>query len=388
VEVRSGGELADAARAFNEMAEQLQRSYEALARSERRYRLLADNATDIIWTADLDLRLTYVSPAATAHLGYSVGELMGPWGDRFMPGAARRRLRQAVERVLAREAAAGGPAAGEEPLELELTRRDGTPLWVEVRLSVLRDGAGAPVGVLGASRDVTERHRLAQLKADFVALTTHQLRTPLAGMKWLLELAGEAPELTGETRGYVRDVADQVDRLLEIVNNLLDGAQLESGAVRLAVAPTDLAILTEKVLADFEHAARALGHTVSLAVAPGLPPVLADPQLLRQALTNLVGNAVKYTPAGGRIEIAIERCGDAARWQVRDTGIGVPATARPRLFEKFYRADNASRMAPEGTGLGLYLARLIVERLGGRIWCESEEGRGATFAFTLPLEGA
>jgi signal transduction histidine kinase len=118
------------------------------------------------------------------------------------------------------------------------------------------------------------------------------------------------------------------------------------------------------------------------------PMVMADPQLLRQAIVNLTSNALKYTPSGGDISIRVERENDRkARWTITDSGIGIPKTALGRLFEKFYRADNVHAVETEGTGLGLYLVRLIIERLAGQVWCESEEGRGSAFIFTLPISG-
>jgi len=114
--------------------------------------------------------------------------------------------------------------------------------------------------------------------------------------------------------------------------------------------------------------------------------VMAEPQLLRQAIVNLASNALKYTSSGGDISIRIERDNDrTVRWTITDSGVGIPKTALGRLFEKFYRADNVHTVETEGTGLGLYLVRLIIERLGGAVWCESEEGRGSAFIFTLPM---
>ncbi|OLC33418.1 MAG: hypothetical protein AUH81_14365 [Candidatus Rokubacteria bacterium 13_1_40CM_4_69_5] len=113
--------------------------------------------------------------------------------------------------------------------------------------------------------------------------------------------------------------------------------------------------------------------------------MLADPQLLRQAILNLASNAIKYTRPGGEIALRMSREASSVLWAIQDSGIGIPQEAQRRLFEKFYRADNVYTIETEGTGLGLYLVRLIVERFGGRVWCESEEGQGATFLFTLPL---
>ena len=133
---------------------------------------------------------------------------------------------------------------------------------------------------------------------------------------------------------------------------------------------------------------REKGHTVTVDSAPDLPDVTSDPQLLRQVLMNLLSNAIKYTPPGGEICIRMGQDGRSLRWSIRDSGIGIPKASAARLFEKFYRADNVHTVDTEGTGLGLYLVRLIVERFGGTVTCDSEEGRGTTFTVMLPLAGA
>jgi two-component system phosphate regulon sensor histidine kinase PhoR len=126
------------------------------------------------------------------------------------------------------------------------------------------------------------------------------------------------------------------------------------------------------------------GHRLSFIPTDEVQTVWVDPQLIRQVIINLVANAATYTPPGGEIIIDMHQEESAIRWAIKDSGIGIPATALPRLFEKFYRAENALTIETEGTGLGLYLVRLILEQFGGRIWCESEEGKGASFLFTLP----
>jgi signal transduction histidine kinase len=153
----------------------------------------------------------------------------------------------------------------------------------------------------------------------------------------------------------------------------------------VATTPVDLEALTRDVLAETAVLVQEKGHRVSLAGAAGAAPVAADAQLLRQVVLNLVSNAIKYTPDGGAIEIRLEPDAGMLRWSIRDSGIGVPLSSQARLFEKFYRAENVATLETEGTGLGLYLVRLIMEQLDGRVWCESEEGAGATFLFTLPL---
>ena len=251
-----------------------------------------------------------------------------------------------------------------------------------------QDSAGEPCGFTLTFHDVTHEREVSRMKSDFVSFVTHQLRTPLAGIKWMLELTAQEPEIPADAASYVEDAREAAQRLIQLVNDLLDISRLEQGKLTVAARTVDLGELTREVLAETAGLVREKGHRLSLSGDAAAPPVTADVQLLRQVVTNLVSNAIKYTPAGGLIEIQIEPDGRALRWSIRDSGIGIPRSSQAKLFEKFYRAENVSTLETEGTGLGLYLVRLIMEQLEGRVWCESEEGAGATFRFTLPLAEA
>jgi two-component system phosphate regulon sensor histidine kinase PhoR len=268
---------------------------------------------------------------------------------------------------------------GAGDLELPALRR--TLHWVS---QPTKDSAGATCGFTLTFHDVTQEREVSRMKSDFVSFVTHQLRTPLAGIRWMLELAAQDPDVPADAASYVQDAREAAQRLIQLVNDLLDISRLERGKLTVTATPTDLGELTRGVLAETAGLVQGKGHRVSLAGDADAPRVLADPQLLRQVVVNLVSNAIKYTPEAGTIEIRLEADGPALRWSIRDSGIGVPALSLPKLFDKFYRADNVVTLETEGTGLGLYLVRLIMEHLGGRVWCQSEEGAGATFLFTLP----
>src|SRR5262249_25934692 len=153
---------------------------------------------------------------------------------------------------------------------------------------------------------------------------THQLRTPLAGIKWMLELAAQDPDIPAESASYVQDAREAAQRLIELVNDLLDISRLERGKLSVALKPVDLGALTRDVLAETAVLAQEKRHRVSLAGDAGIPTALADEQLLRQVVVNLLSNAIKYTPEGGAIDVRLERDADALRWSIHDSGIGIP----------------------------------------------------------------
>jgi PAS domain S-box-containing protein len=267
--------------------------------------------------------------------------------------------------------------------EYRFRKADGTYAWVFDRGYVVRAG-GAPRRMIASMMDITARKEAERMKSDFVSFVSHQLRTPLSGMNWMLELANDTPGLPETARDYIAEARESADRLGGLVNDLLDVSRLESGRLALALEPVQLGELTRSVLDESRALVEAKGHQLRLELSEAAPSVLADAQLMRQAVANLMSNAIKYTPAGGTIEVVLAQEDGHLRWQVKDSGIGIPKAAQPRLFEKFYRADNALAMETEGTGLGLNLVRLIIEQFGGTVWCDSEEGHGATFGFAVP----
>jgi signal transduction histidine kinase len=224
----------------------------------------------------------------------------------------------------------------------------------------------------------------AQIAADFVGFATHQLRTPLSGVKWLLELAARDDTVGDETRAYIADARSATERLIRLVNEMLTVSRLETGRMPLKQEPLALDRLTCSVLDEVAPIVRDKGLRVSTVGLTGTPAVIGDPHFVQRVVHTLVSNALRYTPAGGTVAISLCADGDLVAWTVRDSGIGIPAEQQGRVFEKFHRADNVLTLDTDGLGLGLALARLVVERLGGRIAFESVEGQGSTFSFTLP----
>ena len=349
-----------------------------LDEAERKYREIVEQSLHGMYQTTPEGRIISVNPAFARTLGYDTSaEILnfeGRMADQlYVEPGRREEFRKLIE--------AKGAILG---FEARMRRKDGVVIWVSIDARAVRDRSGAIKYYEGSLVDITDRKEAEQMKSDFVSFATHQLRTPLAGIKWLLELA-QAPELPEEIASYIQDARASADRLIRLVNDLLDVSRHESGRLTTNPQPTDLAAVSSQVVGELLLLAREKNQHLELEPAPGLPPVMVDPKLAREVILNLVSNALRYTPEGGAVTIRMHADDGAVEWAVRDTGIGIPASAQNRLFEKFYRADNAFVVHTEGTGLGLYLVRLIVERSGGLVWCESTEGVGSTFRFTLPI---
>jgi PAS domain S-box-containing protein len=269
--------------------------------------------------------------------------------------------------------------AGERPLTFPIEGPAGE-LWLSLT------AAAFPHGVVYAFRDLTEEHAVEQLRTDFVSTVSHELRTPLAaiyGAAMTLQREDVVLE-PDQQQGMLGVIAGESERLARIVNDILLASRLDSGAATVKIGRADAVTLAQGVVAA---ASTHLPAEIELVLAVPEPAVhvAADPDGLRQVLVNLVENAVKYSPGGGRVVLELERRDGRVRFAVRDGGLGIPASEHERIFEKFFRLDPNLSRGVGGTGLGLYISREIVRRMGGRIRVESEIGRGSTFSFELPL---
>lgn len=257
------------------------------------------------------------------------------------------------------------------------------------------------VGVLAATlnqmadqmdRDITALRRLEQIRKDFVANVSHELRTPLTSIKGYVEaLLDGAKDNPEEAVRFLQIILKQSNRLNLILDDLLQLSQIESGLVRFRHEPVHLSALVERTLPLIKPIADKKQQTLTMAVPPDLPPVSGDEDRLVQVLTNLLDNAVKYTPEGGAISVMAQLAPQAAdvpaevELIVADTGIGIPEADRPRVFERFYRVDKARSRELGGTGLGLSIVKHIVEGHGGRVWVEANQPTGSRFVLRLPV---
>jgi PAS domain S-box-containing protein len=352
----------------------LSRTESELRTAETRYRTIVARSVQGFYEATREGQLLSVNESLAAMLGYdSPADLRDVPAERLHVDAERRTdLWRAIQER--------GFVSG---FRSQLRRKDGRAIWVSEFARGVFDASGRCTQAEGFIEDITESVEAEQLKSDFVAFVTHQLRTPLAGIRWMVELA-QSEQVSAEAASFLEDARVSAERLIALVNDLMEITQLEEGRLRSVAEHVDLVKLTADVIAEIAPCPASRQHSV-VATGDASAIVFADPQLVRRAMANCLWNAVKYTPAGGTITVRTECDESSVRWSVRDTGIGIPLAAQRRVFEKFFRADNAQTVDTEGTGLGLYLARLIAERSGGSIACHSIENEGSTFTMVLPL---
>ncbi len=243
-----------------------------------------------------------------------------------------------------------------------------------------------PGGTVYAFRDMTDERAVEQLKTDFVSTVSHELRTPLAAIYGAaMTLRRRDVSLEEPQRDRLLDViSSESDRLARIVNDILWASRLESGRMSIAIERCDAAGIAAEV-ADISRSRLPPEIELVVSAPGGLPPVAADPDKLRQIITNLLDNAVKYSPDGGRVELEVARSGGRVRFHISDEGLGIPPAEQDRIFEKFFRLDPNLTRGVGGTGLGLYISRELVTRMNGRIWVVSDGRTGSSFFLELPI---
>jgi two-component system phosphate regulon sensor histidine kinase PhoR len=270
----------------------------------------------------------------------------------------------------------GDGTTTEETVPVEL---DGRELWLSMVAVALDEDT------VYAFRDATHERRLENLRSQFVATISHELRTPLASLHGAALTLREHDLPTQTQDDLLAMIAEQSNRLARLVEEILVAGQLDSGVLSVAADTFD----PEDLVRDVVAAARTrVGEetTIEVSLPAVLPKVHGDEERTRQVLLNLVDNAIKYSPSGGRIDVTVAAVGEWLRFSVRDEGLGIPVGEQERIFEKFYRLDPDHRRGIGGTGLGLYICRELVRSMGGRIWVESETGRGTSASFELPAE--
>lgn len=229
---------------------------------------------------------------------------------------------------------------------------------------------------------------LNKMKSEFVSVASHQLRTPLSAIKWETELllTKFKKGLSDKQLKNIENIDSLSTRMTKLVNDLLDVARIEQKRLILKRELSDLSKVAEEVCDEAMIVAKARNIEIVSNLAKNIPKISSDPNRLKMVMENLVNNAIKYTTNRGKIEIKLSKKSGILTFSVKDNGVGIPEEQHDRVFDKFFRSDNVVKYQTEGTGLGLYISKNIIEHLGGKIWFQSVEGLGSIFSFSLPIK--
>lgn len=386
-------EVASLARSINRMLDRLNRQHDSVQEeSEERYRLLVEGSNAITFESiEPQARFSFVSPQAEIMLGY-------PLKSWLEPGFLFRHVHPDDRAALLAARARSGRADKNYRCEYRLLNAAGEPVWLEEIASLQCNAAGEPLAARGILLDIRQRKlseeqirighaKLDRIKNEFVSIVSHELRTPMTSIRGSLGLVlgGVVGDLPDQARMLIDIANKNCERLVRLINDILDIEKIESGKMEFHFAVCALKPLLQ--LAIDNNRGYCDQYQVRLRLADDIPDlsVHVDPDRLMQVLTNLLSNAAKFSPAQAEVYVHVQQMGDLVRVNVRDQGIGITPEHRDRIFMKFSQVDSSDARHKGGTGLGLSISQMIIEKMNGDIGFESTSGQGSSFYIDLPV---
>lgn len=337
-------------------------------------------------TTDEKGKVSRINKAALDMLGYTEKEIIGKWFHKaIIAEDSEKHPIRPIDRAITQAIFTGKPISK----KVYYVRKDGSRFPVSLTVSpILLDKR--PVGAIEIFRDATKEEEVDRMKSEFISLASHQLRTPLSAISTYAHMLsdGYVGELNEDQSQFVDVILSSIDRMNELITTLLDISRLEAGTVAVEPKRTDLHKLIKKILHELIPKIEQKALNVDLQIKTDHTVIKTDPFLVREIYTNLVSNAIKYTPPQGKITLSLESKSQQVVFSVKDNGYGIPKSAHDRIFTKFFRADNITRTETTGSGLGLYLVKGIAESIGGEVSFTSRENRGSTFRVSLPKTDA
>ncbi|NJP05375.1 MAG: PAS domain S-box protein [Chloroflexaceae bacterium] len=358
------------------------RLYQGVLREKQRLDAMIEQSADGVMIVDPRWRITTFNKAMEHLTGWPRSEAIG----RPCAEVLAIRNNQGVNICLVDCPLQRRPHSLNPVAEGWVTTRDGRQIYVQSRYAPQTSAEGAFLGAIANVRDITQQKHEEEMQNTFVSIISHELKTPVSIIKgYAGTLQREDANWSQETlREGLRVIEEEADRLARQIQGLLDVSRIQAGGIRLDMTEWDLRLLAREVVEAFA-AQTDERFEFEMRFPDDFPPVHADYEFVRMVLTNLVSNGVKYSPEGGTIRIGGWADDEMVLVSVTDQGIGIPPEEQERIFQRFYRIDNRLRRQTQGAGLGLYLARAIIEAHGGHLMVESQPGRGSRFTFTLPV---
>ena len=371
-----------------------ERAQAELEESNAKNDAILQSIGDGLVALDTSGKVVFVNEPVHTLLGWSRKELLGKvWVDLITLLDSKGKALELKDRPFTQV------FEKEEKITANYTylRKDKSALPVSITISPIILN-GKSIGAIEVFRDITKEHEVDRMKTEFLSLASHQLRTPLSAMKWNLEmlLAGDAGKLSKEQREMTTNVDDSNERMIGLVNSLLNVSRIESGRIIVDPKMTNLRELVKEVIKEVQQKIDEKHQTLIMSVSNNLPDINIDQQLIRQVYMNILTNAIKYTPEKGEISVFISSKDKEIISQISDNGYGIPSKDKGKVFEKFYRGENITKIITDGNGLGMYLVKSVIDSSGGKIWFESHtpdeknipaSKKGTTFWFSLPKSG-
>lgn len=403
-EIVSNDEIGDLALIFNNMISQLRLSYEGLEQKvKERTQELAGKVEEIgrereklstilfsigdgILVIDSDFKIIVWNKVAESISGFSAKEVIGKKYDQILKFTNEKTGE--ITKDFIRVTMETGETQ-EMPNYTLLAKKDGSQVAVADSSAPLKDKNGNAVGCVVIFRDTTKEREVDRAKTEFVSLASHQLRTPLSAIRWYSEmlLNGDAGKLNKDQKEYMSSIDQSNLRMIDLVNALLNVSRIDMGTFAIDPKPTDFVEISESVVGELVMQIKEKDIKFTAKYGKNIPQIHADPKLVRIIIQNLLSNAVKYTPTGGKVSIVINKEEENVLLKISDTGYGIPVEAQSRIFTKLFRADNVRAKEVDGTGLGLYVVKSIIDQSGGKVWFESAENKGTVFYVTIPISG-
>lgn len=383
-DIRSGDELEDVGNSFNLMADKLTQAFQNLEKDKdlisvekNELDVVLSSVIDGIIALDFNKNIILLNKAAQNLTGFTKEE------------ASSKPIDQLIHLFSDQEEISSKYYCQENFNQpLKLVGKNGQQTKVRLLSSQVLEGVPTKLGCILILHDLSKEEELEQMKFDFVSMASHELKTPLTSIIGYLSvfLNEYKSKLPKEEFDLLNKSLASAQQLLRLVQNLLSVNKIEKEQLSVSLEPLDYYLILSKAVEDLRSQAN-LKNIVLTLIPPSspLPKVVADPLRIGEVITNLVANAINYTGAGGKVQVFTQTFPNEIITSVSDTGVGIPKEAIPHLFNKFFRVSNQLQKADKGTGLGLYIAKSIIEKLHGKIWVESEPGKGSKFCFTLPI---
>lgn len=363
---------------FSALVEEREKDVEEVKDSERYFRSLIEKSWEAIVLVDKNAVIRYASPSVERILGYAPDDLIGKVGYNIVVQEDKESSEKIIKKVASRPGLT-------ERLEIKLSTRTGKSLWVEALATNLLDDSAVRAIVINF-RDISEHKKIDESRTEFVSMAAHELRGPLGSIRWYSESleSMKKPEIS-KISSYLSEIVSATVRMTTIVNLLLNVTKAEMGGIVSNPQSINLHNLVNDVVGDFRVEIQKKKQNLEFKPEGKSKMVYLDPALVRIIIENLLSNAIKYTEEKGKINLSAEVHNKDLEIQVGDTGLGIPKDEREKIFTKLFRASNVKRRVPDGTGLGLYLVKAVVDKLNGKINFESEVGKGTTFFVKIPI---